>query len=481
MRLFLTILPTIVLFTVQIVQAQELDSLKAIGKALANQVEYYINSEQADSIYSLGDEDFKSQIGKEEFNNFISQLYTLGRIESMEFIDLKDRIYRSSLDFKEQSFSLSLGVNQDLTFNTFLIEPYEKPQKMRTDSVISKVEKTDPLDDFVDSISRRYIQQENAQTLSIGILDRKGAKRYFYGETLRGNDSLPDENTIYEIGSLTKIFTAVLLADMVKKGTLSLEDKITEYLPDSVAQNPALKDITLLSLANHTSTLPRLPDNLEQSEGYSSDDPYSNYDEGDLYAFLKNFKGKGIVNETYLYSNLGFGLLGIILEKASDKTFGELVKDIITGPLQMTSTGVLQEFEDEDLMPVYNKSGKAVKRWSFKSMAPAGGLQSSLYDLLVFSKANLIRPETPLEEALTLSRELTYFNPPNDDVALAWHIKMTGGVISYVHSGGTAGSSSYIILIPDLDQAVVILANSSLPIDDLAGSLIENLTEGVGF
>src|SRR5699024_8541194 len=220
MRLFLTILPAIVLFTVQTVQAQGLDSLKTIGKALANQVEYYINSEQADSIYSLGDEDFKSQIGKEEFNNFISQLYTLGRIESLEFIDLKDRIYRSSLDFKEQSFSLSLGVNQDLTFNSFLIEPYEKPQKMRTDTVISKVEKIDPLDDFVDSISRRYIQQENAQTLSIGILDRKGAKRYFYGETFRGNDSLPDENTIYEIGSLTKIFTAVVLADMVKKGTL---------------------------------------------------------------------------------------------------------------------------------------------------------------------------------------------------------------------------------------------------------------------
>src|SRR5690606_24885474 len=117
------------------------------------------------------------------------------------------------------------------------------------------------LDLFVDSIARNYARNEKAQSLSVAVIHRNKINTFFYGETRKGNNTLPDANTIYETGSITKTFTATLLADLVNKGQISLEESIATYLPDSVANNPALKDISFQMLANHTSGLPRLASN----------------------------------------------------------------------------------------------------------------------------------------------------------------------------------------------------------------------------
>src|SRR5690606_4907143 len=112
---------------------------------------------------------------------------------------------------------------------------------------------------------------------------------FYYGETEKGNKQLPDENTLFEIGSVSKTFTATLLAYLAQTQQISLDDPITQYLPDSIAVNPDLQRITLEQLANHTSGLPRMPDNLDTTETGNSLDPYSGYTKEQLYAYLTSY------------------------------------------------------------------------------------------------------------------------------------------------------------------------------------------------
>ena len=228
-------------------------------------------------------------------------------------------------------------------------------------------------------------------------------------------------------------------------------------------------------LANHTSGLPRLPDNLDKVKGFNENDPYKTYDKKALYNYLASFKNKKNPGEEYEYSNLGYAVLGDIICSIYKKSYDQLVKDIICKPLEMSNTFQVLDPKRKDTFKVYNKEGQEVVPWSFDSFGPAGGLKSTLEDLLKFANAQFKMPQTPLENAMANTRLFTFFLPPDTDLGLAWHMNLIDDLTVYWHNGGTAGSSSYLALSPDKKSGVVILSNSAISADDKGKAILDYL------
>ncbi|SUJ23973.1 D-alanyl-D-alanine-carboxypeptidase/endopeptidaseAmpH precursor [Sphingobacterium spiritivorum] len=297
----------------------------------------------------------------------------------------------------------------------------------------------------------------------------------FFGETTKGNSTLPTDISQYEIGSISKVFTATLLADLVLKNTISLDDAVTKYLPDSLKTNTDLQKITFRSLANHTSGLPRLPGNLQTVKGYTESDPYKAYDRKALYAYLKNYKATQAPGEKFEYSNLGFGLLGDLISVISKKTYNQLIQEIIAKPLSMTATADKVDPKNNQLVSVYNSKGEQVPVWNFNALAGAGVLKSTVTDLLQFARSQFKMPETDIEKAMAETKQFTYFLPPDTDMGMAWHINMLEGITFYWHNGGTNGSRSFIGIAPDEKSAVVVLSNSAVETDEYAMKILDYL------
>jgi len=179
-------------------------------------------------------------------------------------------------------------LSQDSTkrIQTFLFRNYEPDPPATLPTIINTNPLRTLLDQRVDSLTRTFFGQQKAVGLSIGLLRNDSLFVFGYGETAKGNKTAPTADNLFEIGSISKTFTATLLADLVERGKLKLTDPVNRYLPDSI---PALqKDgqpITLLTLSNHTSGLLRLPVNLNLFA--SPINPYKTYDRVALFAYLK--------------------------------------------------------------------------------------------------------------------------------------------------------------------------------------------------
>ncbi len=339
--------------------------------------------------------------------------------------------------------------------------------------------KRDPLDLYIDSVAHIYTAHPHTRSLAIGIIDNNRTKTFFYGETVKDNATLPTEETIYEIGAMTQIFTATLLADMVERGIIQLEDPIVKFLPDSIARNPSLQDITFQSLANHTSGLPKSPSDLEKSPRFDPQDPYASYSRKDLFAFLKSFQSDVVPGEKYEYSPLGYGLLGELMAIITKKSYGELIREIITAPLstlsdhwRMTNTTDKLNPKTQQLVKGHDENGQETLPWNSQAMTGAIALKSTIKDLLAYACVQFNMPNTTLEHAMALTRQFTYFLPPDTDIGLAWHMNMVGDIIVYSQTGSTGGYRSFIGLIPDKKSALVILTNTAVPIDEMSTKMV---------
>lgn len=217
----------------------------------------------------------------------------------------------------------------------------------------------------------------------------------------------PDEDAIFEIGSVTKVFTTLVLAEMVLRGEVALDDPAQKYLPSSL-QMPAWRgqEITLFHLATHTSSLPRLPGNLwKTTKDYAN--PYANYQVSDMYEFLSGYKLKRPIGSRVEYSNLGMGLLGHILGLVAGKSYEELVSERILRPLGMNHTSIALSPEQQGrLAPGHTSRGKVTANWDIPTLAGAGALRSTVGDLLRFVAASMNCATGPLAEAVRLCQRL---------------------------------------------------------------------------
>lgn len=274
-----------------------------------------------------------------------------------------------------------------------------------------------------------------------------------------GHAEVPAERVIFEIGSISKVFTGILLAGAVQEGRLGLDDTLAQRLPVKLAY-PATGAVTLRQLATHTSCLPRLPGNMMNVAG---DDPYAQYDNRALFEYLASAKPEGQPPCAPAYSNLGFGILGVVLETVYGKPWADLVQEKIAGPLGMVDTvQVLSEAQRSHFAQPWNGEERA-QPWTFKAMAGAGALRSTLADMSRFADALLAGAKGPLGPIWPLIAG-DYVDMPavGGKIGLGLVRAKDHGEDSYSHDGGTGGFRSTIQVRPGSGRAFIVLASNAL-------------------
>ncbi|MFL6245524.1 MAG: serine hydrolase, partial [Thermoanaerobaculia bacterium] len=282
-------------------------------------------------------------------------------------------------------------------------------------------------------------------------------------------------DTLFEIGSITKVFTALLLADAVQRGEVALSDPVSKYLPANVkVPERGGKKITLQDLAMHVSGLPRLPTNITPKEKLN---PYADYTITQLYQFLGRIELTRDIGATYDYSNVGAGLLGHILTLRAGTDYETLVRTRIAAPLAMKSTAIkLSDSLQKRLAAGHNSQRERVPNWDMPAVAGAGALRSTANDLLNFLAANLHQTTSPLTPAITSMLAVRHNTPiPNTEIALGWHVTSTPGSEMVWHNGGTGGYRSFLGFDPKKRIGVVVLANmlTDEGIDDIGRHLLD--------
>jgi serine-type D-Ala-D-Ala carboxypeptidase/endopeptidase len=319
--------------------------------------------------------------------------------------------------------------------------------------------------------------------ISIGILDAQGVRHtYGFGRVSKDEDRRPDRDTLFEIGSITKCFTSILLAEMDLRHEVRLNEPVEQFLP-RWAQVPRVdgRPMTLEELATYSSGLPRMPANFGRTERERA-----RYSPRQMLEFLTELarreSGPG-PNRHYLYSNLGFALLGHCLAERAHEPVRTLIIRRVVRPLRMESTC----FEPgpklvDRVAKTYNQAGEPVPPWETGAIAPAGMLRSTARDMLTIVAANVDRIDTPLREAIHLTQQPRYQtgttkqDPHNLAIGLAWFINPETGIIQ--HNGATNGSSADLIFDPQTKIGVVVLMNQQrAPATRLANQIMRLLND----
>lgn len=308
----------------------------------------------------------------------------------------------------------------------------------------------------IDSLIATFRHFPNNTQFAIGILTDSTTE--YFGFVRQRDTLLRIENAerVFEIGSISKVFTANLLAQFVVQGRLELNEPIQNYLDYPLKSS---LEINFLQLANHTSGLPRLPPDMFWSAIFNRKNPYKNYDREKLETYLKEkIATASEPGTTYQYSNLGAGTLGYVLSEMSGQTYEELLQTLIFQGLDMQSSTTNRSLVEEKLVIGLSKSGKPTANWDLAALAGAGAIVSSAADLAKFARKNFSEdaPAYRLQQTATFS--------VNEDMAMAlgWHIlQRKSGANWHWHNGGTGGYRSSLGLDLDRQQAVIILTNMS--------------------
>ena len=286
--------------------------------------------------------------------------------------------------------------------------------------------------------------------ISIGIVEHGVCRVFTYGTA--------NSNSIFEIGSVTKTFTGLLLAQMAAQGKVSLDEPVRELLPKGTVKKPTGAEITLVDLATQHSGLPSMPDNFHPEDKAN---PYADYRAENLYAFITKWGVARPRHPSYLYSNLGFGLLGQALANRAGTTYSKLLSLEITQPLRMDDTFASPSAEHAKRI-IQGYDGLAhgpVPGWDLEALAGAGAIRSSAHDLLQYLEAQLHPEKFPrLSAALRESHRLQADVSPGRRIALACVRDASSGI--FAHAGATAGYTSYAFFHPEGDYGAVVLINT---------------------
>ena len=311
----------------------------------------------------------------------------------------------------------------------------------------------------------------------VGIIGPAGRRVIAYGHRSERDSRELDGDTIFEIGSIGKVFTALLLADMARKGEVALADPVTTYLHASTTiPDYNGRAITLADLATHTSGLPFMPDELP----VLSESAAREYGAPQLYQFLARYKLTGAPGLDWEYSNLDYWLLGQALTARAGMDFEKLVRTRIAAPLQMHSTLVslalplrlklrVAPGHDASLQPAPPSSALSI----YSAMPSAGiGAVSSVNDLLTFLAVCLGYQQSPLAPSIAFMLDTQRSMDASSSQALGWVVIGKGGDQLITHEGGTWGYASYIAWDPTARVGVVVLSNQITSVSDIALHLL---------
>ena len=314
-----------------------------------------------------------------------------------------------------------------------------------------------------DAEIRAIIEQRIAEKRSAGIVvgvlhpDRH-TQIVAAGDPGPGRPAL-DGSSVFEIGSITKVFTATVLAALADEGKLRLDDPVQTYLPSSVRMPTRNgKAITLALLAEQRSGLPRLPDNMRPANAAN---PYADYGVPQLYEFISRYQLPRDPGESFEYSNLGVGLLGHVLSLAAGRSYEELVRERVTAPLGMTHTSIaLTPWMRDHLALGHDPEGRVVGNWDMPTLAGAGALRSTTVDMLKFLDAYLHPAPSALGRAMALAQRERAPAMSGASLGLTWVIVRAGADTIVWHNGGTGGYRTFAGFVPSRKIGVVVMTNS---------------------
>jgi D-alanyl-D-alanine-carboxypeptidase/D-alanyl-D-alanine-endopeptidase len=318
--------------------------------------------------------------------------------------------------------------------------------------------------------------QKQSVGIVVGVIEPSGRRVVSYGHLAKDDPRPLTGDTLYEIGSITKVFTSLLLADAVERGEVALTDPVGKFLPAGVKMpQRGGRSITLQDLATHTSGLPRMPTNFSPKDPAN---PYADYSVENLYSFLSSVQLTRDIGSEYEYSNIGGGLLGHALTlRARATDYESLVHARVVAPLGMTSTAITLSPEMKSRLAAgHGATLQPAANWDLPTLAGAGALRSTTNDLLTFLAANLGYVKTPL--ATPMATMLTVRRPtttPNLAIALGWHVLTMHGKDLVWHNGGTAGYRTFIGFDPRSRVGVVVLSNAGTAAgpDDIGRHLLD--------
>jgi beta-lactamase class C len=301
---------------------------------------------------------------------------------------------------------------------------------------------------FIDQAIATFMHQHSIPGVAVAIFDNGEERFFFYGIADKASRTKITENTIFEIASITKVFTTTALALHVLQGDMVLKDPISKYIP-GLDKSAAISRVTLLDLATHTSSLPRVGGNWK----------IGGVDK--IHQFLQHWKPNDPIGTHYDYSNLGFGLLGFALENVEKRTYDEVIRHDILLPLgmNMTFTEVPQSLLSQYAQGYTIDGKKALKR-KHGYIPGSGAIRSTAKDLLKFLKANMgLTGPVKLLKAMQLAQQPYFKVRDHFFMGLGWQRFDIKGQLIIDKNGGVSGFTSYIGWIPEKRVGIVILTN----------------------
>ncbi|QDT13545.1 serine hydrolase [Planctomycetes bacterium K23_9] len=324
----------------------------------------------------------------------------------------------------------------------------------------------------ITALAKPYVDSETVVGLSIGVVKGDQTTAVHLGKTKSGGQS-PSDDTVYEIGSISKVFTGILLGDAVSRGDARLDQPVQQLLPAGVTMPAGKRAITLVDISTHTSGLPRLSNNMPS---LTSKDPYADYTSKLAHEFLNSHKLRREPGAKQEYSNFAVSLLGHLLSQKSGKSYDKLMADRITEPLGMTDTSVqLTGTMASRLATPHIAVNTIGTNWGFADMPGAGGIRSTTADMLKFAQACLDPPESSTGKAIELAWKEHYAGGVGAaKMGLGWHFAGDGS--TRWHNGQTGGYHSMLMVNRQLNSAVVLLTNTATgEVDQLASQVIQML------
>ncbi len=323
-------------------------------------------------------------------------------------------------------------------------------------------------DQIQDMLKQRIEVDKKGVGIMVGMVDRQGQRYVTYGKPKLESQASLKPNSMFEIGSVTKTFTVLLLADMVVKGEVKLDDPIAKYLPKNVTVPQRHgKQISLLDLATHRAGFPR------NIDGYPRKQPvptYAGLTVTEMYDYLSHYKLPRDIGEDAEYSNIGMGLLGHVLSLRAGESFEALVRKRITEPLGMTQTAITMTPEMlANNTQGYDKNFQPIPPFEIPVQEGAGALRSTLNDMMIYAKAHLGLSVTSLDKAIKLVHQIS---DQSYGQKLAWGTWTENGTEYTNHSGTTFAYKTYLVLDMNNQKAVIVMANCALTDVDKIGDAI---------
>ena len=438
------------------------------------------NNEDYHSVFELFSDEMKIALPKKNLKKFLKNLNSnAGKISENDFLRKENNVVIYKLTFENWISQYSFSFNDEKEISeVFYFDDFQEPTLPKS-AIYGLPEKGKTISKAqLELIFEKSKYFPNSSELSIAFIN--GDSVNYYG-VIRQNDSIIYINNsqhIFEIGSITKLFTANLLAKAVLDNRVKFDENINDYLRIKINKNTK---ISFKSLANHTSGLPRMPSNFDDQIDLP-ENPYKNYDQSYLEDYLKNFlkvdkKAIGVPS----YSNIGFAILGYTISKIYEMSYEDLIQQFIFSKFKMNSSFISADKVDKRLVKGLNEKGDITSNWDLSSMTSAGGILSNVEDLVKFGSAHF--DESNVE--LNLMKKKTAEVNEQIDIGIGWHIINSEKTENkwLWHNGGTGGYSSSMALDVKNKTGIVVLSNVSAfnpfqdNIDQLCFELMKTLRD----